>query len=580
MTNSPADKLDEMLRLLPDALLRLSERGRIVAHLGGGEDDELLNPAGLVGRSLDEALPAEVAGRIRQQIRRCLKTREEAAVDFSLGPRGREADYECRLIVAGRTSVLAILRRLRAGRGAARAAEPGDGVHYDDYVGRLEAALCEARLRERGLALVSVGFPQVPAIRRVLGRSVSEAVLSVAGTRIDNCLRDGDLRQSPGADRDPAPAQIAGSGEFALVLRDVEEREAAAQVAARIQRAFEEPVSLDEHRFELTPKLGIAFFPIDGDSGEELLQNARKALDEALLRGSTPQQFYTDTTRFRVRRRLDTHNELRWAVENGQLELRYLPRIDLGSGRVAGLEALLRWAHPLRGLIDLAEVIPIAEASGLMTAIGEWVLGAACSQSAAWREHWRSLPPIGINLSEQEFARDDLVLVVESALASAGLPAAALEFEITESMLMREARAAAQVRRLHKLGVGIVIDDFGRGYSSVARMTELPIDAIKIDRPIVDGCRDGGTGGAACAALIAMASRLGLTVIAEGVETLDQIDFLRAQGCDALQGFFFTEPLAAAEVPGFLAAHLGETPGGEPQELETIRTRFLLQPQD
>ena len=234
----------------------------------------------------------------------------------------------------------------------------------------------------------------------------------------------------------------------------------------------------------------------------------------------------------------------------------------------------------MRRLVAPNGVIPLAEATGLMLQVGEWVLKTACAQAAEWRQTWKELPPVSVNLSPQELARDDLTAVIQGALDVSGLEAAALELEITEAELMREEKSAAALRKLDKLGVGLVIDDFGRGYSSLNRMTELPIKAIKIDRPIVESCRESDARGSVCAAIIAMANRLGLTVIAEGVETVEQINFLREQGCDALQGFFFTEPLVADDVPGFLAAHLGKTPDGESVVLPTIRSRFALTSSD
>ncbi len=578
MTSGPVDKLEALLRLLPDAFLVLGSAGDVLDYLGGGADDPVLDPANMPGRAVSDLLPKETAALVVQHARRALKTRRLSTIEFQLGERGVQQSYEMRLVAMSRDRVLGVVRNLSQGPSSAGAGNAfGSSFEYDEFLSRLEAVICDAALRERGLVLLSIGLEQVTRIRRHLGKAVADAVLQVAGTRIESCLRGGDqlARTAPDSGAQTQFARL-GADEFVIILRDVEDRDAARSISARVREAFAEPVTFDEHSFEMSPHIGIALYPLDGESAEEILKNARTALDEARVRGGNGLEFYTSTTRYRVRRRLDVGKELAWAIDDGQLELRWLPRIDLGNGCIAGLEALLRWNHPLRGLVALNELIPLAETTGLMLPIGEWVLETACAQAAEWRSTWKEMPPVSVNLSPQEIAREDLADVVGQALAASGLPPVGLELEITEAELMREEKSAAVLRRLDKLGVGLVIDDFGRGYSSLNRMTELPIKAIKIDRPIVEACRESDARGAVCAAIIAMASRLGLTVIAEGVETVEQINFLRDQGCDALQGFFFTEPLVRDDVPGFLAAHLGATPDGEPVDLPTIRSRFAL----
>jgi EAL domain-containing protein (putative c-di-GMP-specific phosphodiesterase class I) len=210
--------------------------------------------------------------------------------------------------------------------------------------------------------------------------------------------------------------------------------------------------------------------------------------------------------------------------------------------------------HPLRGSVPLAEVIPLAEATGLIFAIGEWVLRTACQQARAWLEAHEDLPAVSINLSQQEFTRSDLPELVKTALDETGLPPALLELEITEGMLMRNRQAEGVLHDLTRIGVGIVLDDFGQGHSSIAHLTSLPIKAIKIDRAFTDGVKEPGEKQAICAAMIAMSRELGLTVIAEGVESELQVQFLKERGCDAVQGFLYTEPLPAADVPAFLSA--------------------------
>ena len=241
---------------------------------------------------------------------------------------------------------------------------------------------------------------------------------------------------------------------------------------------------------------------------------------------------------------------------------------------MAGLEALLRWIHPLRGSVPLSEVIPLAEATGLIFAIGEWVIRSACKQAQAWYEEYGDAPPVSVNLSQQEFTRDDLPRLVSNALRDTGLPPGKLELELTEAMLLRNRQADATIRELDRLGVGIVLDDFGQGHSSVAHLTELPIKALKIDRAFVEHTREPGPQQAICAAVIAMSRELGITVIAEGVESKLQVEFLKERGCDAVQGFLFTEPLPPEQVPGFLAACAAVADETRVIDLTTVRQKI------
>lgn len=571
-----------ILHAVPDTFFVLGEDGMVREYLGGGEQDPLLRPERLARRRLSEVLPRDVASLIVRNIRRTLSRRQPCSFEFELGEAGEKQRYEMRLMVQGRDRVMAIARNVSDMAVASRAAGGGPDTltglpGRTAFLGRLDAMLEDARRLHHGLAVMCIDLDRFTRINETLGRAVGDAILRVVGSRLERCLRDADAvqRPRPGPGESSELARIGGD-EFVVVLRDIEERGTVTQVAGRIRAAFADPVSYQGHQLEVTPSIGIALYPADGSDAQALLDSARAALDEARMGGEAGQEFYSDTMRQRVLHRLDLKDELRSAIERDQLELRYLPRIDLETGRVAGLEALLRWQHPVRGAISLQELIPLAEATGLMRPIGKWVLHAACAHAAYWAETWEIMPPVSVNLSEQEFCREDLPRVVYGALEASGLAAAQLELELTEPMLMRDRQAAVMLQKLKALGVGIVIDDFGVGHSSLGRLIQYPIKAIKIDRSFVEQCQADTAQRSVCSAIIAMSRELGLAVIAEGVETVEQIDFLRERGCHALQGFFFAEPLRVEDVPPFLAAHLGRTPDGDVVDLATIRSRFAL----
>lgn len=572
----------EVLRSLPDAFFICGKDGLLKQYLGGAGADRVLAPEEMAGKRIKEVWPPDVATLVLQNLKRVLRVRDGHAFQFELSKDGRRVNYEMRLLVQGRDRVLMIIRDVS--EGTLEPARPATGDSSDTLTGlvdreifmaRFETMITDAKLRERGIAVFCIEIDRFTRINETLGRAVGDSVLQVTAKRIERCLRGSD-QLTRIDDAGNSSLTRMGGDEFILILADIDSREDVSAVAGRVQAAFEAPVTLAGHKLGISPSIGIALYPIDGDSADDLLKNARVALDEAKVLSARACEFYSDTMKFRALKRFDVKNELRWAIEKEQLELRYLPRIDLATGHVAGLEALLRWMHPLRGSVPLQEVIPLAEATGLIFPIGEWVLGTACEQANAWRQKQAGVPAVSINLSQQEFSRDDLPSLVGAALKKAGLPAAFLELELTEGMLMRNRRADATLKELSDLGVGIVLDDFGQGHSSIAHLTRLPIKAIKIDRDFIDGVRVPGEKQSICSAMIAMCRELGICVIAEGVESELQVAFLHEKGCDAVQGFLYSEPLLADAVPAFVTACREVAEEQKFIDLNTVRRKISV----
>ena len=569
----------QVFNTMPDAFFIAGSDGLLRQYLGGGSDDPVLQPETIEGHMITDIWPREVSTPVLRKIRRTLKSRDGCGLQFELQGDSVSSRYEMRLLVQGRDRVLMILRNLDDG---AAPASPDPDRDADTLTGlsaravfmdQFDALIADAKLSERGIAVFCIDIDRFTRINETLGRAVGDAVLRVTAQRIERCLRSSD--QLARIDDPDASSMTRISGdEFVLVLAAIESREDVSTVAGRVRDAFEEPVSIEGHQLKITPSIGIAMYPLDGESAGDLLRNARVALDEAKVMSVDGREFYSDTMRFRALKRFDVKNELRWAIEKEQLELRFLPRIDLSTGHAAGLEALLRWMHPLRGSVPLSEVIPLAEATGLIYPIGEWVLHTACAQANAWREFDDKVPAVSVNLSQQEFTRSDLAEIVRVALHESRLPPELLELELTEGMLLRNRQAEAVLQDLDALGVGIVLDDFGRGHSSIASLTSMPIKAIKIDREFIDGVREPGSKQAICSAMIAMSRELGITVIAEGVESELQVQFLRDRGCDAVQGFLYTEPLHGDDVPGFLKACREVADETMVIDLETVRHKI------
>lgn len=565
---------------LPDWIFIASDKGALLETVAGGAAAPGFCPDRQAGADLTAGLPDDISRLIKMNIGKALRNRADVAFTIEIDGEPDIRVYELRLIVVGRKKVMGVLRDLRRYPAVVISAAASDATVSARLPGAailLDAAVNDARLRERGIAVMVVGLEQLMRLTKRMGKSARRAMLDIAAQRIEDCLRSkcGGGRAGSDAGNSADLARL-GSEEFLVVLNGVERREAASQVADRIRKAFANPLAHEGQKFTIEPAIGIALYPSDGDSSDDLLKRARVALDEAAIRSDQGYEFYSTTMKFRALQRLDGKTELAWALENNQLGLHYLPRVDLETGLVGGLEALLRWEHPLRGMVALDEVIPLAEATGLMEPLGEWVLESACLQAANWRREDKRMPPVSVNLSAAEFTREGLDAVILNALQASGLPPEGLELEISEETLMRAGDADLILEKLGKIGVGLVVDNFGAGHSSLRRLIRLPVNAIKIDRTFVDRCQFDDDERSVCSAIIALAISMELTVIAEGVENTEQIDFLRDRGCHSLQGFVITEPLRPEDVLEFVTPHLGSPSDSKVIDLGTIRTRFRL----
>jgi diguanylate cyclase (GGDEF)-like protein len=344
-----------------------------------------------------------------------------------------------------------------------------------------------------------------------------------------------------------------GGDDFAALVPDCDEG-LAIQHAARIQKSLASPVASDVLTIDLRAAIGIVCYPRFGNTPRELLQRADLAMNAARTRRETPVLLYEPALGTAAERHKTVRSELRHALETGQFHLVYQPKVDIASNRVSGVEALIRWAHPQRGLISPADFIPIAERSGLILPLGAWVLETACRQAKDWMDMDVDIS-VAINFSASQFLQPDVVEDIERALAETGLPPERLEIEITESVLLRD--EVEVLRRLHDLrncGVALALDDFGTGYSSLSYLKRLPVTGLKIDQSFVRDMflRDDDT--RITSAIIRMAHDLGLSVVAEGIENARQLAFFRDADCDLGQGYLFAKPMAAAAIPAFAAA--------------------------
>jgi len=339
-----------------------------------------------------------------------------------------------------------------------------------------------------------------------------------------------------------------GGDEFVVLLCGLAQPEDARQVAQKVLDSLSEPVTIVGQELKITPSIGICAYPHDGDDVDTLMRNADIAMYHAKQMGRNNCQFFTQAMNDAAQQRLQMENDLRHAVERGEFILHFQPQINLKSGAIAGFEALVRWQHPQRGMIPPSEFITAAEDTGLIGPLGEWVLREACARGRAWDE--AGYPPlqVAVNCSAQQFRRESFVETVHRTLGETGFPAARLELELTESVILeRSEEVIACFRALDDMGVGISIDDFGTGYSSLSYLKRLAIHQLKIDQSFVRDISSDPEDAAIVSAIIAIAHSLGLQVVAEGVETAEQLAFLRSLGCDMAQGYLFSKPLPADE---------------------------------
>jgi len=411
------------------------------------------------------------------------------------------------------------------------------------FMDELERTLALARRHGTAFALFFIDLDRFKNINDSLGHGAGDQLLTVMAARLRGLLRDSDLVARLGGD------------EFVVLLDGTVDAAALAHVARKALAAIAEPVLIEQRSHQVTGSVGISRYPDDGADAAALLKNADAAMYLAKDSGKNTFQFYTAQLAAQSAQQFALESDLRAALQRDELLLHFQPKVRAGDGALAGMEALLRWQHPQRGLLAPGAFITLAEDSGLILPIGQWVLSAACRQIRGWRDAGLQVPRCAINLSARQFVTDTLVDEVAQALAAHGLQADALEVEITESVLMSDPqRANHTLQGLHALGVRIAIDDFGTGYSSLAYLKRFPAQTVKIDRSFVKGLPLDRDDAAITQAVIAMAHSLGLEVVAEGVETQAQLDFLRRLGCDEVQGYLPGRPVPAAKLQARLTS--------------------------
>lgn len=427
---------------------------------------------------------------------------------------------------------------------------------------RISQAISFAERYTKQLAVMFVDLDEFKRINDALGHTIGDKLLQAVASRLVACVRRSDTVSRLGGD------------EFVVLLTQVEHAEDAAFISKKILSSLAEPFSIDQKHVDINASIGVSTYPGDGQDAEILIHKADTAMYAAKQLGRNNCQFFKADMQARVMERQSLEGSLRHALSRNEFTLHYQPKIDLKTGETSGVEGLLRWQHPTRGLVPPVLFIPVAEESGLIVPIGQWVLLEACRQTRIWMD--AGLPPIrmAINVSAAEFTSKDFLSRVRAALISTGVDPHNLELELTETVLMRDAESAVRILlALKAIGVQLAIDDFGVGYSSFSYLQRFPLDALKIDRSFINEISAAGEGATILSAMIDIGLSLKHRVVAEGVETLEQLHFLQKRGCSEGQGYLFCHPMIAEEFAEFLESGVKQSAVHEinraPRHLQT-----------
>ncbi len=434
-------------------------------------------------------------------------------------------------------------------------------AHYDNltdlpnrllFEDRLRQALAQARCSGHLVAVMFLDFDCFKTINDSFGHAVGDALLKTIAERLTRNIRESDT------------AARLGGDEFILICSDIRQPQDAAQIAQLVLEAVAKPYMLEGHEVHISASIGITLYPLDDSLGDgdknkndiqALLKNADIAMYKAKKQGKNTYQFYTAEMNVATLERRLLGDDLRKALENQEFILHYQPRMLCADNTVTGMEALIRWRHPTLGIISPEKFIPLAEETGLILPIGEWVLRTACTQNKTWIDAGMAPLRVAVNLSAQQFKHPNLLGVVGNILCDTGLPPNYLELELTESLAMEDVqKSVITLNALGMMGISVAIDDFGTGYSSLAYLNRFPVDFLKIDKSFVHDLGSSHDNEVIAKTVIAMAHNLQLQVVGEGVETRARLDFLRQHGCEEMQGYFLSLPLPADKFSAFIQA--------------------------
>lgn len=548
-----------LLDAIPDMMFKVDQSGNILDFKAPNDSRFHFAPREIIGKPMNEILFMEAPQQATARISRVLENGSTQIFEHRSCMGGQWRHYESRFVKSGDNKALAIVRDVTERKEAEE--QILQLAFHDSLTGllnrhrfreHLSHALVQAERFGRLIAVLFLDLDRFKRINDTLGHTIGDLLLQAVADRLRGCVGKIDLPASENLGEDRCVLSRLGGDEFVLLLTEIGHIQDAAKGARLILEALKSPFQLLEHEVFISASIGIAIYPVDGRDADTILKNADAAMYSAKDQGRNNFQFYSESMNAAALERLNLENNLRKALDRGEFRLHYQPQLDALTGEILALEALIRWHHPELGLIPPGDFIPVAEETALIVPIGAWVLQTACEQTRQWQRAGFPSVRMAVNISSHQFRKNDLVKTISEALESSGLAPEFLELELTESAIMHNTElAVSMLGELKRMGIRIALDDFGTGYSSLGYLKRFPIDVVKIDRSFIRGVNSDADDAAITLAIIAMAHSLNLKVVAEGVETEEQLSFLRKHGCDLVQGYFHSPAVPPETIETF-----------------------------
>ncbi|MCW9013633.1 MAG: EAL domain-containing protein [Gammaproteobacteria bacterium] len=553
------EEMHAVFQAIPDQLFHLSNEGRVISYKSGGSSNYYLKSDRLINELMRDITSREVADKFDGAISEVVNSSRTIHFEFVIVHDKKIYYYEVRMMPLKSNHVLALVRDITERRLAEE--QIAYLAYHDNLTGlpnnrlfrdRLEQGIAHAERSNSKLAVLFLDLDRFKLINDSMGHSVGDELLQITSERLIEGVRRSDSVALNMATLNTSVARLGGD-EFTIMLEDIEDISSVSRVAERLIENVGKPFELSNQEVHISTSIGVAIYPEDGSDAGMLLKNADVAMYHAKDQGRNNFQFFNESMNAASHEQLMLENNLHKALKNKELCLYYQPQVNIISGELIGMEALIRWKHPERGFISPGVFIPIAEETGLIMEIGEWVIREACEQGARWIKEGYKIVKISVNLSAKQLKEPKLCDMIDSVLSETGMNPEFLGIELTESAIILEPEIALlRLDRIKSLGISLSLDDFGTGYSSLSYLKRFPIDTLKIDQAFIRDVTVDQEDASLVKAIISMAHGLGMDVVAEGVEVQEQLEFLGVNACDTIQGYLFSRPVPAEKVKQML----------------------------